>query len=233
MRSKSFIPEGGGIQVLPIMWRQIEELKINLKHDQARKSFRNEASVTLEDITLHTVPSIRMLVSDVVLDGIFHFSIVVLLYMTPKYRQEMLNHVTNECISQVINDSIVNRIYSLYQERNPNFKGKVSIFGHSLGSLLALDIVSHQKNIKHKVDKVIPEVDLSDLLINGSIPDLKGMMNKTEISYKKLDFEVECFFGNIIQSHIKLSDRLWDSFCYFRVTSSALIRTISLYRKII
>lgn len=90
---------------------------------------------------------------------------------------------------------IVNRIYSLYKERNPNFKGKYSIFGHSLGSLLALDIVSHQKNIKHKVEKMIPEVDLSDLLINGSLPNLNGMMNKTEIIYKKLDFDVECFFG--------------------------------------
>jgi hypothetical protein len=89
----------------------------------------------------------------------------------------------------------VNRIYTLYKERNPGFKGKVSIFGHSLGSLLALDILSHQKNIKHKVEKTIPEVDLSDLLINGSLPRLNGMMPHTEITFKKLDFEVDCFFG--------------------------------------
>jgi hypothetical protein len=90
---------------------------------------------------------------------------------------------------------IVNRIYSLYKERNPDFKGKVSIFGHSLGSLLALDILGHQKNIKRKVEKTIPEVDLSDLLMNGALPGLNGMMQHTEIVYKKLEFEVECFFG--------------------------------------
>lgn len=87
------------------MWRQIEELSININHDQTRKSFRNEASITLEDITLDTVPSIRMLVSDVVLDGILVFLLLVLLYMTPKYRQEMLNHVTNECIHIILIDS--------------------------------------------------------------------------------------------------------------------------------
>jgi hypothetical protein len=76
MRTKSDIPNGGGIQVLPIMWRQIEELHLNLKYEESKKSLRNEATITLEDISLDTVPSIRMLVSDVVLDGIFRFCLV-------------------------------------------------------------------------------------------------------------------------------------------------------------
>ena len=92
-------------------------------------------------------------------------------------------------------------------ERNPNFNGKISVYGHSLGSVLALDILSHQKNIKHPIEKQIPEVDLSDLLINGSLPNFSGMMNRTEILYKKLDFAVEHFFGKkFISSHQKPLD---------------------------
>jgi hypothetical protein len=60
---------------------------------------------------LDGIPGIRTLVSDVILD--------VLLYMTPKYRQEMIHQVTKEC----------NRIVALYKERNPAFEGKISIYG--------------------------------------------------------------------------------------------------------
>ena len=63
------IPIGGGIQVLPIMWRQIEGLDLKVNHIPRRKSLDQEQSITIDDITLDTVPSIRMLVSDVVLDG--------------------------------------------------------------------------------------------------------------------------------------------------------------------
>ncbi|CEI93879.1 hypothetical protein RMCBS344292_08105 [Rhizopus microsporus] len=41
----------------------------------------------------------------------------------------------------------INRVYKLFVERNPSFlknKGQVSILGHSLGSLLAFDILSVQ-----------------------------------------------------------------------------------------
>src|SRR4051812_35011458 len=67
----------------------------------------------------------------------FTFLCIVLLYMTPKYRKLMLRTVTEE----------VNRVYNLFIERNPKFKekgGKVSIYGHSLGSLIAFDVLCHQ-----------------------------------------------------------------------------------------
>ena len=49
-----------------------------IEEPQPKKS----PEITLQDLTLEGVPSIRMLVSDVILD--------VLLYMTPKYRQQMV-----------------------------------------------------------------------------------------------------------------------------------------------
>lgn len=45
--------------------------------------------------------------------------------MTPRYREQMTQIITKE----------INRVYRLFGTRNPEFleKGKVSIFGHSLG----------------------------------------------------------------------------------------------------
>lgn len=39
----------------------------------------------------------------------------------------------------------INRIYTLFKARNPNFKGTVSLGGHSLGSLILFDLLSHQE----------------------------------------------------------------------------------------
>ncbi|KAI9224106.1 DDHD domain-containing protein [Blastocladiella britannica] len=78
----------------------------------------------LDEIMLQQVPAIRALVSDVVLD--------VLLYMTPHYRAEIIRIATRE----------LNRVYALFMSRNPTFKGRVSIFGHSLGSVIAAEIAS-------------------------------------------------------------------------------------------
>jgi hypothetical protein len=95
------IPLHGGVQVLPIMWRQklkfgiSEKMQpavhenINDKKDNDDKDL-NPLETTLEDITLDTVQSIRMLVSDVVLDGnvffifikIVKFDISITLYDT-------------------------------------------------------------------------------------------------------------------------------------------------------
>lgn len=50
---------------------------------------------------------------------------VVPLYMTPRYRELMTQIISKE----------INRVYRLFGNKNPEFleKGKVSIFGHSLG----------------------------------------------------------------------------------------------------
>lgn len=38
----------------------------------------------------------------------------------------------------------INRIYTLFKSRNPDFMGGVSLGGHSLGSLILFDLLSHQ-----------------------------------------------------------------------------------------
>ncbi|KAG0272418.1 hypothetical protein BGZ95_011846 [Linnemannia exigua] len=128
------MPSGSGVQVLPVEWRrQIvfgmandddEDLQRDLSTPEAE-----EGCPTMDDIMLDGVPTIRMLVSDVLMD--------VLLYMTPNYKRKMMEVVTAE----------LNQVYQKFIQHNPDFirrGGKVSILGHSLGSLLALDILNHQ-----------------------------------------------------------------------------------------
>lgn len=81
---------------------------------------------SLEDITIEGVAFARSLISDLALD--------VLLYQSA-YREQIAEIVLKES----------NRIYKLFLERNPEFKGKVHIIGHSLGSAIMFDILCRQK----------------------------------------------------------------------------------------
>ncbi|KAK9995128.1 hypothetical protein SO802_024831 [Lithocarpus litseifolius] len=41
----------------------------------------------------------------------------------------------------------LNQLYLKFLKRNPGYDGKVSIYGHSLGSVLSYDILCHQENL--------------------------------------------------------------------------------------
>ncbi|KAJ3207117.1 hypothetical protein HDU67_007672 [Dinochytrium kinnereticum] len=193
------MPELGGVQVLPVQWRQ--KINFGRRKSDTVLDGDDDDRVDIDEISLEGVPSIRMLVSDVALD--------VLLYMTPKYRQEMVKHVTEE----------LNRIYRTFMQRNPKFNGKVSIYGHSLGSLLAFDILCNQP---FESDIIVPqgipipsakpspkplrmkgmsEVDLSDMLrgaLSSGAKDsrkVNGLLDPVEIRYEKLEFEVDKLFA--------------------------------------
>jgi hypothetical protein len=81
---------------------------------------------SLDDITIEGVAFARSLISDLALD--------VLLYQSA-YREQITDIVIKES----------NRIYKLFLERNPEFKGKVHIMGHSLGSAIMFDILCRQR----------------------------------------------------------------------------------------
>ncbi|RIA99480.1 DDHD domain-containing protein [Glomus cerebriforme] len=161
---------GNGVQVLPIHWRQ--EIKFGMaSEDEDIQDLEGECS--LDEITLDGVPGLRMMISDVLMD--------VLLYMTPKYRQLIIRTVTEE----------VNRVYNLFLKHNPKFKkkGKVSIYGHSLGSLIAFDVLCHQPplfNLSNAVFGIFDEKKVAD--------NDKGE-EKNHEDIIKLDFSVWNFFA--------------------------------------
>lgn len=47
----------------------------------------------------------------------------------------------------------MNRLFSLFRDRNPSFEGGVSVGGHSLGSLILFDLLYHQKPVEEKLTR--------------------------------------------------------------------------------
>ncbi|XP_061726997.1 uncharacterized protein LOC133532394 isoform X2 [Cydia pomonella] len=104
----------GRVEVLPISWHAS-------LHAGPRGVDRRLARVTLASI-----PRLRNFTNDTVLD--------VLFYTSPHYCQMILDTVCGE----------LNRIYTLFMSRNPDFKGRVSLGGHSLGSVILYDLLCNQ-----------------------------------------------------------------------------------------
>ena len=217
--TKLKIPKGGGVQVLPIQWRHKVAFGYNQEtetkpsgrvspalgsrppsntpdsqrglktsvsntdlNDFTKKEAKPKNNASLDDVTLEGVPSIRTLMSDVAMD--------VLLYMTPKYRQEMINQVTDE----------MNRIYKIFKKRNKSFNGRVSIYGYSLGSLIAFDILCNQhgnKDFSFQDFSNVGQVDLGDVLgIQGELRSpIHSRIDDRDLKYKNLDFKCKNFFA--------------------------------------
>jgi hypothetical protein len=153
------------IQVIPIVWRHLldfpqQSLKHNRKeHDLGDLDHEDHAYPNLEDITVEGVPAVRNFLTDLALD--------ILLYQSPAYKGHISRIVVNE----------LNRVYALYKERNPNFKGKVSLVGHSLGSAIMFDILCIQKGARSNQNS-----------------HASKHRRQTEEGLK-LDFEVEDFYA--------------------------------------
>ncbi|XP_026388453.1 phospholipase SGR2-like isoform X1 [Papaver somniferum] len=96
---------------------------------QWRKGLKLDGENAVEKVTLQGVRGLRFMLSATVHD--------VLYYMSPIYCQEIINSVSNQ----------LNRLYLKFIKRNPGYDGKVSIYAHSLGSVLSYDILCHQENL--------------------------------------------------------------------------------------
>ncbi|KAH8887780.1 DDHD-domain-containing protein [Thozetella sp. PMI_491] len=118
------------VQVLPVLWRHLLDFPKRKQkkgeHDLGETFNEEDEYPSLEDITIEGVAFARSLISDLALD--------VLLYQSG-YREQISDIVLKES----------NRIYRLFKERNPEFKGKIHIIGHSLGSAIMFDILCRQK----------------------------------------------------------------------------------------
>ena len=101
---------------------------------------------TLKDITPKTLPSVRGIISDVMLDIPYYLS------------QEHNPKMVAACIQEA------NRIYRLWCANNPGFSewGRVHLIAHSLGSVMAIDILSKQPSRlpPHLGDPSTPEENL-------------------------------------------------------------------------
>lgn len=61
----------------------------------------------------------------------------IVVYLTPAFRERIIMHVSKQ----------LNKMYKLFCEYNPRFVsngGRVSLIGHSLGSVILFDVLSNQ-----------------------------------------------------------------------------------------
>nr|XP_047903298.1 phospholipase DDHD2 [Anser cygnoides] len=118
--------------------------------------------VDLERITLPSINRLRHFINDTILDVFF--------YNSSTYCQTIVDTVASE----------MNRLYQLFLQRNPHFKGGVSIAGHSLGSLILFDLLTNQK--------AAPEEDEQSregsrtASSNTGVEELKEILKKLELS---------------------------------------------------
>lgn len=125
------------IQILPVIWRNDVDFGWDTVYEDYEHDGKTRRLPKLSELNLEGVGPVRSLVADVVLD--------VLLYYEPRFKTKILEIVTKK----------FNETYDLYLKNNPNFKGRVSLLGHSLGSAIVLDIANLQP------DKIPKEGDLN------------------------------------------------------------------------
>jgi hypothetical protein len=135
-----------GVMILPINWRSNLSLEDGGPMQEGRDD-HTKKDFTLEDITQKTIPAVRNLISDVMLD-------------IPYY----MSHHKGKMIEAVIQEA--NRVYRLWCRNNPDFHqtGRVHIIAHSLGSVMCLDILSKQPT-------TLPKIDLQGKKINAKFFD--------------------------------------------------------------
>lgn len=113
------------VQILPIVWRYDIDFSWNhVYEDKAEDG--SQRLPRLSELNIDAITPLRSLAADVVLD--------ILLYYEPRFKSQILKTVIRSA----------NRLYDKYLERHPDFHGKVTLCGHSLGSVIAQDIMSMQ-----------------------------------------------------------------------------------------
>ncbi|OIW28037.1 hypothetical protein CONLIGDRAFT_619691 [Coniochaeta ligniaria NRRL 30616] len=133
-------PSQNGIMVLPVNWRHV----VKFEEGGPMREEDKADDFTLKDIEPNTIPAVRSMISDVMFDIPFYMS-----------------HHKPMMVAALVAEA--NRVYRLWCQNNPGFseKGRVHIIGHSLGSVMTLEILSKQPTSIPRLD-LTRELPLSD-----------------------------------------------------------------------
>eukprot|EP00004_Rigifila_ramosa_P017776 TRINITY_DN4366_c0_g1_i1.p1 TRINITY_DN4366_c0_g1~~TRINITY_DN4366_c0_g1_i1.p1 ORF type:complete len:457 (-),score=133.29 TRINITY_DN4366_c0_g1_i1:77-1447(-) len=136
-------------EFIPIQWRKHLDLTADTHtptHTHSAHTHSHDAhphaDLSLAHITPPGIPALRGLINDVVLDVMF--------YMSPYFSQKIAASAANS----------LNAAYREYVRRNPDFLlrgGKFSILAHSLGSVIAFDLLCNQFKKTKETEKKQPE----------------------------------------------------------------------------
>lgn len=146
-----------GIMVLPVNWRQNLSFEEGGPMREGDKAEYMPEGFGLKDIEPKTIPAVRGMISDIMFDIPFYMS---------RHKPKMISALVGEA----------NRVYRLWCRNNPGFSqnGRCHMIGHSLGSAMALEILSKQPTITPPLDLDQPirldlfEFDTKNLFLLGS-----------------------------------------------------------------
>jgi hypothetical protein len=102
----------------------------------------SEYTKRIADITLPSIPVFRQLANEAVADAIF--------YLNQAHREKIVSFVAERILN----------IVTTFKQRNPSWNNRLSLLGHSLGSVIAYDVLS--------LKKVPPEIQVTNLFLLGS-----------------------------------------------------------------
>jgi hypothetical protein len=127
----------------------------------------------IKPITLESIPKLRQFSNSTLLDVIF--------YTSPIYCQQIISKVGKE----------INRLSAIFKQRNPNFCGKISLVGHSLGSLIVFDLLMNQKsdldsNVTTKETSSSYTGDIEAFLQNLKLEEFIDLFNREKIDMESL-----------------------------------------------
>lgn len=147
-----------GMMILPLNWRMGLSFEDGGPMKEEDKDKYNPETFGLKDIEPETIPAVRSIISDVMFDIPFYMS-----------------HHKGKMIKALVAEA--NRVYRLWCRNNAGFAehGRVHLIGHSLGSAMALDVLSRQPTTVPKLDLSRTEVetdffefDTTNLFLAGS-----------------------------------------------------------------
>ncbi|KAI1499457.1 DDHD domain-containing protein [Biscogniauxia marginata] len=146
-----------GIMVLPVNWRQNLSFEDGGPMREEDKAYYTPEGFSLKDIEPKTIPAVRSMISDVMFDIPFYMS-----------------HHKPKMVAALVGEA--NRVYRLWCQNNPGFSehGRVHLIGHSLGSVMAIEVLSRQPTIIPALQLTKPprldffEFDTKNLFLLGS-----------------------------------------------------------------
>ncbi|KAJ8248415.1 hypothetical protein GJAV_G00241790 [Gymnothorax javanicus] len=148
----------------------------------------------IKKITLPSTSRLRHFTNETLLD--------VLFYNSPTYCQTIMDKVALE----------MNRLYALFLERNPDFRGGISVAGHSLGSLILFDLLSNQKtgSPSHVPAPSNVNQPVESSQAASSVPQANGTMIQPPAVLEEAPGEEEEEFPDLtaVLEHLGLSDYL-------------------------
>lgn len=127
------------IMVLPVNWRHNLSFEDGGPMTESDKASHTPDEFALKDIEPPTIPAVRSMISDIMFDIPFYMS---------KHKPRMIHALVAEA----------NRVYRCWCQNNPDFSenGRVHLIAHSLGSAMALDILSRQPSYVPRLDISLP-----------------------------------------------------------------------------